>query len=73
VEKGRLINIRIPADNNSPYNRDIEIVDMLGKTIYNARFSENELSIPAPLSSGTYIIRVKVEKAAVRESKILVK
>jgi hypothetical protein len=73
AEKGRLIHIRIPADNNSLHNKDIEIIDLLGKTVYNARFSENEISIPSPLSSGAYIIRVKREKETVGESKILVK
>jgi hypothetical protein len=73
VEKGQMINIQILADNNILYNRNIEIVDLLGRKIYSTHFSENEISIPAPLLSGVYIIHVKGEKGILRESKILVK
>jgi hypothetical protein len=73
VKKGRMMTVRIPSGNKSSDRGYLEIINAFGSKVYSADFSGNEISIPAPLHSGMYIIRILRGNRIVDKSKFIVK
>ena len=66
-QKGQEVRIELPAEMNGA---EVEIIDMMGRTVYRSQFNGNTITTPAV--AGVYTLRVTDQQGNTRYGKLIV-